>query len=104
MRSLRALAIAVAVLTGSVTVPVNGWAQGGGAPAEGDVVEVKLHAGLISIRHGPILSLGLGDASATHDFKPAEPMLFNALRPGDRIKFTADRVNGQLVIVAVQPY
>ena len=103
MRSLRVFAIVVAVLTGSVTLPGNGWAQGG-APAEGEVVKVDLHAGMITIRHGPIRSLGLGDASATHDFKPAEPMLFNALRPGDHLRFTADRVNGQLTIVAVQPY
>ena len=35
---------------------------------------------------------------AADEFVAKEPIMLNALRPGDKINFTADRVNGQLTM------
>ena len=58
--------------------------------------------GTITIRHGPIAELGLIVADNVDAFRVngdvMEGMAFNALRPGDRIKFRSDRLDGQLTI------
>ncbi len=35
-------------------------------------------------------------------FKAANPALLDAVKPGDAIKFTADRVNGQLTVMELE--
>jgi Cu/Ag efflux protein CusF len=37
------------------------------------------------------------------EFQAQEPIMLNALRPGDKVTFTADRVNGQPTIVTIVP-
>jgi len=68
----------------------------------GEVIEVDGPVGTITVRHGPIAQLGLNVANRVDAFRVngdvMEGMVFNALRPGDQIKFRAERVNGQLTI------
>jgi Cu/Ag efflux protein CusF len=66
-----------------------------GAAARGEVTKVDLATGRITIKHGPISSLGMNAAQAVDDFQAYHPMMLNALRPGEKINFTAGRVNGQ---------
>ena len=68
----------------------------------GEVTKVDTATGKISIRHGPIESLGM-TAAGIDEFQAKEPIMLNALRPGDKVTFTADRVNGQPTIVAIVP-
>jgi Cu/Ag efflux protein CusF len=68
----------------------------------GEVTKVDTATGKISIRHGPIESLGM-TAAGIDEFKAKEPIMLNALRPGDKITVTADRVNGQPTIVTIVP-
>lgn len=92
-----------AIVFGSVIVlHTNLFAQG--APVvHGEVMKVDLTSGQITIRHGPIKNLGMTNATETDDFKVADPIMLNALMSGERIKFTADRVNGQLTLATIQP-
>jgi Cu(I)/Ag(I) efflux system protein CusF len=70
--------------------------------ASGEVTKVDTATGKISIRHGPIESLGM-TAAGIDEFQAKEPIMLNALRPGDKVDFTADRVNGQPTIVTIVP-
>jgi Cu/Ag efflux protein CusF len=54
-----------------------------GATALGEVTKVDLATGRITIKHGPISSLGMNAAEAVDDFQAYEPIMLNALRPGD---------------------
>jgi len=68
--------------------------------ASGEVTKVDPATGKISIRHGPIESLGM-TAAGIDEFQAKEPIMLNALRPGDKVTFTADQVNGQPTIVTI---
>jgi Cu/Ag efflux protein CusF len=95
--------IVAAVLLLWVTAPVTAVLAQQGPVAEGDVVKVDLSPGIITVRHGPIPNLGMTSSTATDDFKVGDAIMLNALQPGLHIKFTADRVNGQLTITALKP-
>jgi Cu/Ag efflux protein CusF len=75
---------------------------GQGNPAEpiatGEVTKVDLTKGTVTIKHGPIASMKMNATEAYDDFKVNEPILLNALRPGD----IAERIDGQPTIVRVE--
>jgi Cu(I)/Ag(I) efflux system periplasmic protein CusF len=68
----------------------------------GEVVKIDEPAGKISIKHGPIAGLNLNEDGKTDDFRPKDGLLFNALKVGDKIRFSAERANGELTIVKVE--
>jgi Cu(I)/Ag(I) efflux system protein CusF len=68
----------------------------------GEVVRIDEPAGKISIKHGAISTLNLNENGKTDDFRPKDGLLFNALKMGDKIRFTAERTNGELTIVKVE--
>jgi Cu(I)/Ag(I) efflux system periplasmic protein CusF len=70
--------------------------------ASGEVTNVDTAIGKVSIRHGPIETLGI-TAAGIDEFQAKEPIMLNALMPGDKVTFTADRVNGQPTIVTIVP-
>lgn len=69
--------------------------------AEGEVRRVDVETRKLTLRHGPIANLGMG--SMTMVFQVADPRLLEGLKPGDRIRFRAERVGGQFTVVAVEP-
>jgi Cu/Ag efflux protein CusF len=80
------------------------WAQAqprSGTAAQGQVMKVDFATGRITIKHGPISSLGMNAPEAVDDFKANEPIMLNALKPGDKITFTAGRINGQPAILTI---
>jgi Cu(I)/Ag(I) efflux system periplasmic protein CusF len=62
----------------------------------GDVQSVDPSAGVITINHEANQRLGV--ERSTDKFRVSEPIMLNAIRPGARIRFAADRVNGELTI------
>jgi Cu(I)/Ag(I) efflux system protein CusF len=98
MTLIRALGAATAISIFAMSLPLS--AQDG-APASGEVLKVDNYSGKITIKHAPIKSLGLGQA--TDDFQVKEPMMLNALRPGNKVNFTAERISGQLTISSILP-
>jgi Cu/Ag efflux protein CusF len=72
-----------------------------GPAVRGEVTKVDLATGRITIKHGPISSLGMNAPEAVDDFQANEPIMLNALKPGDRINFTAGRINGQPAILTI---
>ena len=65
----------------------------------GTVTKVDASAEKITIRHAPIPNLDMGEMTMV--FKAASPELLKLVKPGDRISFTAERVNGQLSVTAI---
>ena len=92
------------LVVAAVLLGLSSPASAQSAPvAEGDVVKVDLKAGRITIRHGPIADLAITAPVARNDFKVADGILFNALRPGDHVKFSAVRIKGELTLTGVYP-
>ena len=72
------------------------------ALVNGEVTKIDEPAGKVTIKHGPIASLNLNEDGKTDDFRPKDGLLFNALKVGDKIRFTAERTNGELTIVKLE--
>ena len=65
----------------------------------GTVTKIDASAEKITIRHAPIPNLDMGEMTMV--FKAASPDLLKQVKPGDKISFTAERVNGQLSVTAI---
>jgi Cu(I)/Ag(I) efflux system protein CusF len=72
-----------------------------GAPmVTGTVQKVDASAEKITLNHGPIPNLDMG--AMTMVFKAADKRMLGQVKPGDKVQFTADRVNGQLTVTKIQ--
>ncbi|HWN52855.1 MAG TPA: copper-binding protein [Xanthobacteraceae bacterium] len=68
---------------------------------DGQVTKVDQSAGKITIRHGPIKKLGM-DEGMTMVFKAQDAAMLKAVKAGDKVKFDADQVNGQLTVTKIE--
>jgi Cu/Ag efflux protein CusF len=69
--------------------------------ADGKVVKIDQAAGKITIKHGPLKQFGM-DEGMTMVYRAADPPMLTAVKPGDKIKFTPDRVNGQFTVTKIE--
>src|SRR6516165_4190446 len=89
MRILPAIGLAVALYGASRLA----LAQQG--LIDGQVTKVDPSAAKITIKHGPIPKLDM-DVGMTMNFAVSDPKMLATVKAGDRIKFDAERVNGQI--------
>lgn len=66
----------------------------------GTVTKVDEAQSKLTINHGPIKNLDM--ESMTMVFKAGDPAMLKGLKSGDKIKFDADRVNGQITVTKLQ--
>lgn len=66
----------------------------------GTVTKVDQAQSKLTINHGPIKNLDM--ESMTMVFKAGDPAMLKGLKSGDKIKFDADRVNGQITVTKLQ--
>jgi Cu/Ag efflux protein CusF len=66
---------------------------------DGEIRKVDVAAGKLTIRHGDIPNLQM--TAMTMVFRAA-PELLGRAREGERISFTADRVDGALTVITLQ--
>jgi Cu/Ag efflux protein CusF len=67
-----------------------------GDVVKGEVVKVDKAAGKVTLKHGPIKKLDMD--SMTMVFRVADPSMLDKMKPGDKIEFEADRVNGAITV------
>lgn len=66
----------------------------------GEVTKVDEPAGKMTIKHDAITNLDMG--AMTMVFKANDPAMLKTVKPGDKIKFSADKVNGQMTVMKVE--
>jgi len=76
-------------------------AAGQQAMIDGEVTKVDASAGKITIKHGPIKKLNM-DEGMTMVFKAGDPAMLRQVKPGDKIKFDADSVDGQFTVTKIE--
>ena len=69
--------------------------------ADGEVRRVDRDAGKLTIRHGPLANLDM--PPMTMVFQVKDPAMLEQVNVGDKVRFSADRVNGSITIVAMEP-
>ena len=58
-------------------------------------------AGKITIKHGPLLNLDM--PGMTMVFRVSKAALLDQVKSGDKIKFVADKTDGTLTILHIEP-
>ena len=66
----------------------------------GTVTKVDEPQGKLTINHGPIKNLDMD--AMTMVFRAGDPAMLRGLKAGTKIKFDADRVNGQITVTKLQ--
>jgi Cu/Ag efflux protein CusF len=67
----------------------------------GQVTKVDASAGKITIKHGPLKKFDM-DEGMTMVFRAGDPAMLKAVKPGDRVRFVPDRVNGQFTVIKIE--
>jgi len=87
------------VVTAAVSVlPHTVYAQAD--MVDGQVTKIDAPAGKITLRHGPIKNLDMD--AMTMVLRVQDPAMVKQVKVGDKVKFTAERVDGQITITKMQ--
>lgn len=113
MNALSKLTLAIALAAAaSIAAAQNGGHgahdahAGHEAPAtaeltDGEVKKIDKEAGKITLRHGELKNLNM--AAMTMVFRVKDPAMLDQVKSGDKVRFAADRVNGAITVVQLQP-
>lgn len=69
--------------------------------ATGLVTKIDQSASKITIRHGPMKKFDMPDGM-TMVFRVKDPSLFKTVKVGDKVRFEADRIEGQFTVTKIE--
>ena len=67
---------------------------------QGEVRKVDKEAAKITIQHGPIVNLDMTGMTMT--FRVRDLAMLDGINPGDRIRFTAEKIGGALMVTQLE--
>ena len=70
-----------------------------GTLADGEIRKVDKDAGKLTIKHGPIPSIDMPPMTMVYRVKDAA--MLDQLKPGDKVKFSAEKVGGAYTVTAI---
>ncbi len=68
--------------------------------SDGEVRKIDKEAGKITIKHGPLPNLEM--PGMTMVFQVKDPAMLDKLKVGDKVRFTAEKVGGAIVVTDIQ--
>ena len=90
--------LAAMALTLNIATAGLAWSQ---ALTDGEVKKIDASAGKITIKHGPMKKFNM-EEGMTMVYHVQDPSMLSTVKSGDKIKFGADRVNGQFTVTKLQ--
>ena len=69
--------------------------------SDGEVRKVDPSTKKITIKHGELKNLDM--PAMTMVFQVADPAMLGKVKAGDKIKFRADKVNGAITVMEIEP-
>jgi Cu(I)/Ag(I) efflux system protein CusF len=73
-----------------------------GKLADGEVRKVDKDARKLTIRHGPLPQLDM-PTPMTMVYQVKDPALLENVRPGDKVRFEAEKIGGQFTVTRIEP-
>ena len=67
---------------------------------DGDVKKIDKDNGKLTIKHGPLDNLGM--PAMTMVFRVKDTALLDKIKPGDRIRFLAEKLDGLLTVTRLE--
>jgi Cu/Ag efflux protein CusF len=86
--------------------PLMAIAQSGPVRAQapqlisGEVTKIDESAGKLTIRHGPIKKFDMD--GMTMVFRAQDPAMLKAVKPGDKVRFDLEKVQGQFTVTKIE--
>jgi Cu(I)/Ag(I) efflux system periplasmic protein CusF len=71
-----------------------------GALSDGEVRKVDKDAKKITIKHGPLANLDM--PGMTMVFQVQDPAMLQQVKPGDKVKFRAEKVGGTFTVTRIE--
>ncbi len=68
-------------------------------PVDGEVKKIDIDTGKVTLQHGEIKSLDMPAMKMA--YRVSNPAWLNSLQVGDKVTFSADKVNGQFTVTAI---
>jgi Cu/Ag efflux protein CusF len=68
--------------------------------ADAEVRKIDLDAKKITLKHGEIANLDM--PPMTMVFRVSDPALLGKVKSGDKVKFSADKINGAYTVTAIE--
>jgi Cu(I)/Ag(I) efflux system protein CusF len=93
------LTLAAATIV-ALLAPVTG-ASAQSATIDGTVTKIDEAASKITLKHGPIKKFDMDDGM-TMVFRVQDAAMLKQVKVGDKVKFDADKINGQFTVTKMQ--
>jgi Cu/Ag efflux protein CusF len=93
---MRKSMITLAAVAGFAAATTVAFAQ----MIDGEVTKIDESAGKITIKHGPMKKFDMD--AMTMVFRAQDPAMLKQVKPGDKIKFEADKVSGQFTVTKIE--
>src|SRR4029079_13861790 len=90
--------LAILALGGALMLNAAAFPQ---ALTDGVVRKVDAAANKITIKHGPMKKFDMEDGM-TMVYAVKDPALLTVVKPGDKVKFDAEHLNGQFIVTKIQ--
>src|SRR5690242_1635551 len=71
-----------------------------GDKAQAEVQRIDNIEGKVTLKHGPLKKLNM--PGMTMDFKVKDPTMLNHIKKGDRVDFTVENVDGELIVTGIE--
>ena len=96
---MRKITLVSILALSSVALPQMSMAQS--AMVNGQVTKIDEAAGKITLKHGPIKKLDMNEGM-TMVFRVQDSVMLKQVKVGDKVRFDADRVNGQITVTKIE--
>ncbi len=93
---MKVFAPLLALLTASAV-----FAQAALPTTEAEVRKIDLDAKKITLKHGEIKNLEMPPMSMV--FQVKDPAMLEKIKAGDKVLFTADKINGAFTVMSIEP-
>lgn len=94
-----ALHAALAAALAGMAAPPAAAQAASGPPVAGEVTKIDKAGNRIEIRHGGIRHLDMPPMKMT--FRAREPQWLDGVAVGDRIRFTAEKIDGNFTVTSI---
>jgi Cu/Ag efflux protein CusF len=72
------------------------------ASFKGEITKLDEATGTLTLKQEQSGTVGGGASAATADYKVKDGLMFNAVKPGDKVLVTVDRVDGKPTITKLE--
>jgi Cu(I)/Ag(I) efflux system protein CusF len=98
MKKTLAILLAPLLMSTGATWAAND--QAAASPTDGEVRKVDTEAKKLTLKHGEIKNLDM--PGMTMVFQVKDPAMLEKVKPGDKVRFTAEKINGAFTVTTIE--